>query len=153
MKDFFLPYLEWEVLHEPITISKVDDRTELPQGKKKIVVDRDEDYNLRGTLYFKDPTFEGDLGQLSAVAGSFTEGFDIKGSCYDSVFCTLETCVIGKTTLRWISEVGESLDTAILDFRGLRTKCRDEKEGTHLIEWYLNGPKDKVFSESPIGGF
>ena len=145
MENFVLPYLEWEVLREPITISKVDDRTELPKGKKKIMINRDEDYNLRATLHFKDSTSIADLRQSSAVAGSFTETFDIQGSYYDSVFYTLESCLIGDTTIHRIQEDRESLDTAILIFQGLKIRYKNEKEGTHLTEWYLNGPKDNVF--------
>jgi hypothetical protein len=145
MEKFVLPYLEWEVLREPITISKVDDKTELPKGKKKIRINRDEDYNLRATLYFKDSTYKGDLRQLSAVAGSFPEKFDIQGSYLDSVLCTLESCLIRETTIRTIQDGQESLDTAFLSFQELRMRYKTEKEGTHLTEWYLNGPRDDVF--------
>ena len=145
MKDFVLPYLEWEVLREPITISKVDDRTELPKGKKKIMINRDEDYNLRATLYFKDSTFKENLRQSSAVAGSFPETFDIQGSYSDFVFYTLESCLIGHTAIHMIQEGQEILDTAILNFKGLRIRYKNENEGTHLTEWYLNGPEDNVF--------
>jgi hypothetical protein len=144
MENFFPPYLEWEVLREPITISKVDDRTELPKGKKKIVINRDEDYNIKASLYFRDSTFEGHLRQSSAVAGSFAERFDIQGSYLDSVLYTLESCLIGETTHR-IQEGQESLDTATLNFQGLKMKHKNEEEGTHLTEWYLNGPEDYVF--------
>lgn len=145
MEKFILPHLEWEVLREPITIPKVDDRAELPKGKKKIVINRDEDYNLRATLYFKDSTFKGHLRQSSAVAGSFPEKFDIQGSYLDSVLYTLESCLIGETTIRRIQDGQESFDTAFLNFQGLRMRYKNEKEGTHLTEWYLNGPRDDVF--------
>lgn len=145
MGKTFLPYLEWEILREPITITKVDSRIELPKGKKKIVVNRDEDYNLRATLYFKDSAFKGDLRQSSAIAGSFPERFDIQGSYFDSVFYTLESCLIGDTTIHMIHEGQESVDTAILNFQRLRIRYKNEEEGTHLIEWYLNGPENDVF--------
>jgi len=143
MEKSLLPYLEWEVLREPITISKVDDRTELPKGKKKIVINRDEDYNLRATLYFKDSTILSD--RVPDVAGSFPETFNIQGSHSDLVHYTLESCLIGETTIRKIQDGQESLDTAFLNFQGLRMRHDDEKEGTHLTEWYLNGPRDGVF--------
>jgi len=144
MEKFVLPYLEWEVLREPITISKVDDRTELPKGQKKIMINRDEDYNIRATLYFKDPTFKRDLRQSSAVAGSFPETFDIQGSS-DFAYYTLESCLIGDTTIHLIQEGQEILDRANLHFKRLKIRYKNEKEGTRLTEWYLNGPQDNVF--------
>jgi len=144
MEKSVLPYLEWEVLSEPITISKVDDRAELPKGPKKITINRDEDYNLRATLYFKDPSFMSDRGP--DVAGSFPETFDIQGSYSDLVYYTLESCLIGDITIHHIQEGQEIWDTASLHFKGLRIRYKNEKEGTHLAEWYLNGPKDYAFS-------
>jgi hypothetical protein len=35
MKDSILLYLEWELLDEPIAITQVEDRTELPVGKRR----------------------------------------------------------------------------------------------------------------------
>lgn len=145
LKEFFLPYLEWEGLREPVTIYKVNDIRELPKGKKKIIIDRNEDYNLRGTLYFKDPDFGGDLRQSSAVAGSFAETFDIQGSYLDLVYYTLESCLIMETKIQLIQEGQETSDSANLLFNGLRIKHKNENEGTHLMGWYLNGPKDNVF--------
>lgn len=144
MEKFVLPYLEWEVLREPITISKVDDRTELPKGKKKIVINRDEDYNLRATLYFKDSTILSD--RVPDVAGSFPETFNIQGSHSDLVCYTLESCLIADTTICHMQEGQEIWDSASLHFKSLRIRYKNEKEGTHLTEWYLNGPKDYVFS-------
>lgn len=143
MRDFILLYLEWEVLLEPVTISKVDDRPELPKGKKKIMISRDEDYNLRARLHFEDSTFEEDLHQSSNVAGSFTEGFDIQGSRSDIVHYDLESCTIGSIQ----QTLGDQkiLGTADLHFRGLKTRYKNENEGTHLTEWYLNGPEDNIF--------
>ena len=145
MRDPVLPYLEWELLREPITISKVDDRIELPRGKKKIIISRDEDYNLKATLYFKDSTFRRDRRQSSAVAGSFPEGFDIQGSYFDLRYYTLESCLIGGTTIHLIQEGQEILDKANLHFKGLKIGYKNENEGARLTEWYLNGPVDDVF--------
>lgn len=141
----FLPYLEWEVLRKPITISEVEDRKELPKGKKNIMIDRDEDYNLRATLYFEDSDFLGRRGETSPAAGSFLERFDIQGSYLDFTAYTLESCLIGKTTIHRIQREKESLDTATLNFQGLRVRPKNKNEGAHLTEWYLDGPKDYVF--------
>ena len=144
MEKFVLPYLEWEVLREPITISEVDDGTELPKGKKKIMINRDENYNLRATLYFKDSTFMGK--RASDVAGSFAETFDIQGSYSDLVHYTFESCLIENVSLHYMQEDQEILDTANIRFKGLKIRYKTEKEGVHLSQWYLNGPKDYVFS-------
>jgi hypothetical protein len=146
MDKIILPYLEWEVLREPITISKVEDRTEIPKGEKKIAINRDEDYNLRATLYFEDLASGEVLRQSSAVVGSFHEGFDVQGSRMESIFYTLESCLIGTTTFHVMPERQDSqMHTAILNFQGLRIRYKNEKEGTHLTKWYLNGPNDGVF--------
>ena len=41
MDKLFPPYLEWEILREPVTISKVEDTSELPKGKNKIRTNRE----------------------------------------------------------------------------------------------------------------
>jgi hypothetical protein len=41
VENSVLQDLEWEVLREPITVTKVDDRSELPKGEKKITVSRE----------------------------------------------------------------------------------------------------------------
>jgi len=145
MEDSVFPYLEWEVLREPITISKVDDRTELPKGKKKIVINRDEDYNLKATLHFKDSTYRGDSRSSSVIAGGFPETFDIHGSQFDLVHYTLESCLIVSTTIHQKAEDPEISGTAKLHLNRLKVGYGNENEGTHLTEWYLNGPKDSVF--------
>lgn len=141
LKHFF-PYLEWEVLREPVTITEVEDKPELPKGQKRIVIDRDDNYNLRATLSFISP-LKIDLPKPSA-AGSFAEGFDIQGSYYDLVHYTLESCVIGNTTIRLVEGKGSS-NTADLLFNGVRIKYKNENEGSRLTEWYLNGPRQSVF--------
>ena len=146
MKDSILPYLEWELLDEPITITQVEDRTELPSGKKKIIVNRDDEYNLLATLYFKNSPREVAWRQSSNTIGGVSKGFDIHGSS-DFANYTLESCLIGHTTIHIIQdECQESLDTAILIFRGLKVRYKNEKEGTHFAQWYVNGPRDYVFS-------
>jgi hypothetical protein len=148
MKDYILPYLDWECLNEPMTITQVEDRTELPVGKKKIMVNRDNEYNLLGTLYFKDSPREVAWRHPSNIAGEVSKGFDINGSS-DLANCTLESCLIGDTTIHGIQpEHQESLDTAVLIFKGLRVRYKNEKEATHLAQWCVNGPKGHVFSRS-----
>jgi hypothetical protein len=146
MKDSILPYLEWELLDEPITITQVEDRTELPSGKKKITVNRDDEYNLLATLLFKDSPREVAWRQSLNTAGGISKGFDIHGSS-DFANYTLESCLIGDTTIHRIQdECQESLDTAILIFKGLKVRYKNEKEVTHFAQWYVNGPRNHVFS-------
>ena len=45
MEEYISTY-EWEVLREPITVPKIDDTKELPDGQKKIVINRDDHYNF-----------------------------------------------------------------------------------------------------------
>jgi len=148
MENFVLPYLEWEILREPVAIYKVADRTELPKGQKRIMINRDEDYNLKATLHFKDPEFDRHFQRLSDVAGSFPETFDIQGSHSDLIHYTLESCLIGGITIHLVQEGPEILDTANLYFQGLRKRYKTGKEDTHLMEWFLNGPQDSVFHRS-----
>ena len=146
MKHNILPCLEWECIHEPITITRVEDRTELPVGKKKIIINRDDEYNLSATLYFKDSPREVAWHQSSNTVGGVSKGFDIHG-CSDFAEYTLESCLIGSTTIHRIQpEEQENLDTAALILKGLKIQYKNEKEGTHLAKWYINGPKDYVFS-------
>lgn len=145
MEERIFPYLEWEILHEPITISKVDDEAELPKGQKKIMINRDEDYNLRATLHVEDSSFKGDFPRSSTATGGFAETFDIHGSYFDLIDYTLESCLIGDTAIHQIQESQEISGTATLIFEGLRMRYTTDKEGKHLTEWYLNGPEKTVF--------
>ncbi len=143
MKDFLLPYLEWEVLVEPVTITEVDDRPELPKGKKEIKIERDEDYNLKARLHFEDSIFEEGLRPSSGVAGSFAEGFDIQGSHFDIIHYSLKSCTLG--SVHESSRDQHVSGTVDLHFKELKIEYQNENEGTHLVEWYLNGPDDSVF--------
>jgi hypothetical protein len=140
----FFPYLEWEVLREPVTITEVEDETELPKGQKRIVIDRDDNYNLRATLSFNSHLGD-DLPKPSAVVGSFPEEFDIQGSYHDLVHYTLESCLIKNTTIRLAPEDKGLSNTADLLFNGLRMKTKNRNEGSRLTEWCLNGPRQDVF--------
>lgn len=147
MKLFF-PYLEWEALREPVTITKVEDDSELPKGQKRIVIDRDDNYTIRATLFFNSPIGEDLPRPIAAAAGSFPETFDVQGSNYDVVHYTLESCLIKNRTLRLAPEDKEVSNTANLHVEGLRIRHRNENEGSRLTEWYLNGPRDNVFRRS-----
>jgi hypothetical protein len=140
----FLPYLEWEILREPLIITNISPQKELPELKKRLEIKRGNDYKLLAILYFKDSSFTGNLRHSSNIAGSFHKGFDINCYYFASV-CTLESCVLGKTTLRMGQEDSEQLDTSAINFQKLRIKSNSEEEGTHLVEWYLNGPTSHVF--------
>lgn len=146
MKENIFPYLEWEILREPITISKVCHTKELPEGQKKIVINRGESYKLRGLLYAKGD-FELFTKKKDSIPGSFAETFDIQG--YDQSELKhhiLESCYIGGGRIR--QEDQELLCEVDLGIQGLRTKYRTEAEGTWLTEWYINGPRDNIFRNS-----
>ena len=51
--DNYISTYEWEVLREPITVPKIEDTKELPEGQKKIVITRDDHYKLQAVLYTK----------------------------------------------------------------------------------------------------
>jgi hypothetical protein len=144
MNNYFLPYLEWEILSKPVTFDKVEDRKELPEGYKKIMIDRDDNYNLRATLSFKSSVFAASFSKLPSIAGSFPETFDVDGFS-DFARYTLESCLIENVTTHLIQENQETPNTAILHIGGLRIRYKNENESSHLIEWYLNGPRDFVF--------
>ncbi|MDH5770345.1 MAG: hypothetical protein OEZ25_03550 [Candidatus Bathyarchaeota archaeon] len=148
MKDFIIPYLEWDVLHEPVTILKVDEIKELPEGQKRIEINRDERYKLRGTLYFKgDYDLILEKAHLSSTvpAGSFIKPFEIRGSDQHGFErYTVESCSFGGVHMH-TGENGETLCEVNLTLDKLRIKYKTEAKGTRLTEWYLNGPRDNVF--------
>ncbi len=43
------------MLNKPISITNVEDNQNLPKERKKITIERDEDYNLKSTIEFEDP--------------------------------------------------------------------------------------------------
>lgn len=137
MNDYIIPYLEWEVLQEPITIPEVDNKKELPEGQKKIVINRDENYNLRAVLFT-----EGD--HKFFAKGIFAiKPFTITGSDFYGRRCTLESC-------RYVGyKGGGRLYEVDLSVRGLKIMPETETDGVWLTEWYLNGPKsNRVFRNS-----
>jgi hypothetical protein len=150
MKNYISAY-EWEVLREPITIPKVDDTKELPEGQKKIVINRDEHYKLRTVLSTKgDPEFFREEIKNS-VSGRFVKFFEITGSDHPNWrHYTLESCYIGGSRCRRGGEEEPSSE-ADLHIHGLRIRHKTETEGVWLTEWYINGPRDNfVFRNQTI---
>jgi len=143
MEGYIAPWLEWEVLREPINIPNVDDAEELPEGKKKIVINRDEHYNLQAVLsmngdceFFRKET-------KNTVPGSFIELFEISGSnITGGAQYTLESCYIAETHVVYPEDDEEPLCESDLGVQGLKVKHNTESEGVSLTEWYINGPRD-----------
>ena len=144
-KDYVLPYLEWEVLNEPILIRNVFQDARLPRGETTIHITRDEDYKLKTIVNFKDPTFDAQAEKTRDVPGSFAENFDIIIPDFNSCSYTFESAIIGGTKCVLDAETGFSGSFPIR-FGGVRMRTPNSNEGTHLNEWFLNGPKDRVFS-------
>jgi len=137
MNDYVIPHLEWEVLQEPIIIPEVDNKKELPEGQKKIVITRDESYNLRAVL-----STEGD--HKFFTKGIFAiKPFTIAGSDFYGRRYTLESC-------RYVGyKRGGRLYEVDLSVRGLKIRPETETDGVWLTEWQLNGPKsNRVFRNS-----
>ena len=142
MEDYIFAY-EWEVLREPITIPKVDDTKEIPEGQKKIVINRDEHYNLRAVLSTKGDFKFFRKETKNIVPGRFVESFEITGSDqHNWKHYTLESCYIGSSHSHWGSEEEPPLCEVDLHIQGLRIRHKPETEGVWLTEWYLNGPQD-----------
>lgn len=147
MVAFSPPYLEWEILRDPITMTKVNGNPELPKGKKKIRIYRDADYNIKAILDFQDPVPKGVYLKAHAnVAGGMAKTFDIQGSFDYGASCVIESALIGDTKItRVLDGEEQNSGTATVHFRGLRIKYNNKNEGSHLIEWYLNGPTQQTF--------
>jgi hypothetical protein len=134
--------MDWDFLKNPISIDKISDNINLPKFIKKIVLERDEDYNLKGTLKFEDTTF---FPKHNEVAGSFDEGFIIEGASDDnSIAYTLDSCHIRKVTFGVASGFA---GTADLRFNKLNMKFSENCQ-THLTEWYVNGPNNVLFGST-----
>jgi hypothetical protein len=126
--------MDWDFLRSSISITKIVDNIKLPKGKKKIVLERDNNYNLKGTLKFNDQKF---LPDHDVVAGSFEKGFNIEGvSDNGSISYILESCDIGKISFKGASDF---IGTADLGVSKLKIKF-SETTPSHLREWYVNGP-------------
>ena len=148
LKDDIHPYLEWEVLHDPITILEVDGAKELvPEGRQeKIVVNRGAHYQLRAVLFAKgDYMPKITKGVEIVVSDNFAEPSEITGSDLHGRHCTLESCrCLGGSSAHW--ELGEELlHEANLLIQGLRIRPKTETDGVWLTEWYINGPHSSVF--------
>jgi hypothetical protein len=144
MEGYIAPWLEWEVLREPINIPNVDDAEELPEGKKKIVITRDEHYNLQAVLSMKGDCEFFRKETKNTVPGSFIELFEISGSDqYESKRYTLESCHIASIH-RYIEDEEEPLCESNLGVHGLKVEHQTETEGVALTEWYLNGPSNFI---------
>lgn len=151
MKDDILPYLEWEVLREPITIPKVDDIRELPEGAKKIVIKRDEQYKLQTILSTKGDSKFFIKETKKVVPGGFIEPFKITASDQHGFeHYTLESCyLLGGRTIQESEK--EYLTEANIYTQELKIRRKTEMEGVWLTEWYINGPHDNfVFCNSTM---
>jgi hypothetical protein len=138
-------YLDWDFLQKPVTITKIVDNINLPRGAKKVVLERDNEYNLKGTLKFEDLKF---FPRCNDVAGIFYEGFDIQGfSDNDSTSFILESCHIGSIAFQGASDF---VGTADLRFNKFKMKCSGNIP-SHLTEWYVNGPSYYVCLRSAEG--
>lgn len=142
MNDYVIPHLEWEVMREPITIPKVDDTKELPEGEKRMVITRNECYNLQAALFTEYLPKMKDRRRCG-----FAELFEIKGSDLYDRRCILESCnCVGYKKDRVAR--GRSYEVA-LSIQGLKIRHQTETEGVWLTEWYINGPKsNRVFRNS-----
>jgi len=144
MDGYIAPWLEWEVLREPITIPNVDDAEELPEGNKKIVITRDEHHNLQAVLSMKGDCEFFRKETKNTVPGSFIELFEISGSDqYESERYTLESCHIASIH-RYVEDEEEPLCESNLGVQGLKVEHQTETEGAALTEWYLNGPSNFI---------
>lgn len=132
----FVSFMDWDFLKNSVCINKIIDSINLPEGTKKIVLERDDDYSLKGTLRFDDRKF---MPKRNATAGSFDKGFDVAGtSDDDSMACDLQSCHVGSVSFQGASDF---VGTADLRINTVRIKF-SENTPNHLWEWYLNGPND-----------
>jgi hypothetical protein len=145
VKPDIVAIADWDFVQKPISITKLIDNVHLPKGEKKIVVERDDEYNLKGTLNFEDPSF---FPRRNEVAGTFHKGFDIQGfSNDDSILYALESCHIGSIKFQGASDF---VGTADLRFNKFRMKL-SENNPNHLTVWYINGPDSYVhFSSAEV---
>jgi hypothetical protein len=140
-----ISFIDWDFLKNPVSINKIVDHINLPNGVKKIVLERDDDHNLKGTLKFEDLKF---LPKRDDAAGSFDQGFNVEGISDDgSISYVLESCHIGSIAFKGASDF---IGTADLRINKLKMKC-SEKTPSHLKEWYVNGPSYHVCFGSAEG--
>jgi hypothetical protein len=143
--ETLLPDLEWELMTKPLTVTKVNDNERLPKGQKRIIITRDNDYNLHGELEFEDNDFGSSYFCNQSSPGTFIKYFEITGSNHsDSRQYTLENCYINPDGM----VLGEN--KANLFLSALKIKSNPEQEVVHFNEWCLNGPSTAVFSRSTI---
>ena len=147
MNKFGLPSLEWEILHEPITINNVGGIPGIVVTKNKLRIYRDEDYNLKGILDFTGFSSEEDyFNTQNSMAGSINKGFDIY-LYHGDVSYTIESAAIEKTRITQSGEEEKNKGTAELILQRFKIKYNNRNDGTHFIKWYLNGPRNYLFYE------
>ncbi|MBN1245522.1 hypothetical protein JXA31_08010 [Candidatus Bathyarchaeota archaeon] len=140
-----ISFEDWDFLKNPVTINEIVDHAKLPQGAKKIILERDDNYNLKGTLKFEDLKF---LPERDVVAGSFDAGFKVEGISDDGLTsCVLESCHIGSISFKGANDF---VGTADLRISKLKMRC-SENTPIHLREWYVNGPSSYVPFRSAEG--
>jgi hypothetical protein len=142
-----ISFIDWDFFKSPSSIAKVSDIASFPEGEKEIVLQRDDEYNLTGKLYFQDKTFFQkihDERNKENVAGKVYDGFDVIGSYSNNALISLKSCRLGG-----LSYPGgkDFLGSADLNFNELNIKFT-EKAPTRLREWYLNGPSQRASIES-----
>lgn len=137
-----ISFIDWDFLKNPVSIDRIADNINLPKGAKKIIFERDDNYNLKGTLKLEDLEF---LRKSNVVAGSFDKGFSIEGFSDDgSISYNIESCHIGSAKFGGASDYP---GTADLRVNTLKMKCSENGQ-SQLTEWYVNGPSQHVFGST-----
>jgi hypothetical protein len=141
----FTSFIDWELLKSPLEICTIKDSPHILQGEQQVIVERDSEYNLKGTLFSKNTNILNLLPRNNQPAGSIYHGFQVQGTTKDHAAVILESCRI-----RDINTTNNNPTFNImanLKFNKLSIKY-SEKKVTRLREWYLNGPNNASIIDS-----
>ena len=144
--ETFLPYLEWDFINKPISITTVEEHEQLPSGQKIIAINRNEDYNLKAILQFEDNNYIFSKDKTTGVVGTAIRTFTIKGLDEEECKYELESSHVGNIKNASGTNEKKLANTAEIGFHGLKMETNNKKQVAYLTEWCLNGPRDFIFS-------
>jgi hypothetical protein len=136
--------LEWEIPPNKITISRFDDSEQIPKGIKKVLINRDEDYKLRLTLFHDDDEFKEKIEEAIDKEKSSNNFFEFSGLDENSRQYIFKNCLITKSESSFNPSFKQKFELFISEVY-MTTDFKKEK--SYLTEWYLNGPEIYVFNK------
>ena len=142
----YIKYYEWELLQDNLKIDGVCPNSYIPADTKEVEVYRDELYNIKVIL-----TAIEDLknGKEALIGDKLGKKFTINANRFHgSQEIELKDCYISNASRSSTKDPFVEEVHLKIPIDEIEIKNKSNTEPTFLIDWYLNGPEQHVFSRT-----